>query len=61
MADEQGKAYVWKVDPTSMQVSRSAVELGALSGESITVTTGLASGDWIAVSGVHKLREGGIQ
>ncbi len=58
LADEQGKAYVWKVDPTSMQVSRSAVELGALSGESVTVTSGLASGDWIAVSGVHKLREG---
>jgi RND family efflux transporter MFP subunit len=58
LADEQGKAYVWKVDPSSMQVSRSAVELGALSGESVTVTSGLASGDWIAVSGVHKLREG---
>lgn len=58
LADEQGKAYVWKVDPSSMQVSRSPVELGPLSGESVTVTSGLASGDWIAVSGVHQLREG---
>ncbi len=58
LADEEGRAYVWKVDPTSMQVSRSAVELGELSGDSVTVTTGLASGDWIAVSGVHQLREG---
>ena len=35
-----------------------AVELGALSGENVTVTSGLSTGDWIAVSGVHQLREG---
>ena len=58
LADEQGKAYVWKVDPSSMQVSRSPVELGPLTGKSVTVTSGLAGGDWIAVSGVHQLREG---
>lgn len=58
LADEQGQAYVWKVDPSSMQVRRSKVVLGALSGASVTVTSGLAGGDWIAVSGVHQLREG---
>ncbi len=58
LADEQGNAYVWKVDRSSMQASRAAVELGALTGDSVTVTSGLASGDWIAVSGVHQLREG---
>ena len=58
LADEQGKAYVWKVDPSSMQVSRSPVELGPLTGKSVTVTSGLVGGDWIAVSGVHQLREG---
>ena len=58
LADEQGRAYVWKVDPSSMQISRSPVELGPLSGESVTVTSGLANGDWIAVSGVHQLRDG---
>lgn len=58
IADEQGGAYVWKIDPTSMEVSRLAVELGGLSGENVMVTSGLSAGDWIAVSGVHQLREG---
>lgn len=58
LADEQGKAYVWKVDPSNMQVSRLKIELGPLSGESVSVTSGLVSGDWIATSGVHQLREG---
>lgn len=58
LADEQGKAYVWKIDPSNMQVSRVAVELGLLAGDSVTVTNGLANGDWVAVSGVHQLREG---
>ncbi|MFT5695457.1 MAG: RND family efflux transporter MFP subunit [Myxococcota bacterium] len=58
VADEQGKAYVWKIDPSSMQVSRSSVELGGLTGESVAVASGLSTGDWIAVSGVHQLREG---
>ena len=57
-ADEEGKAYVWKVAPSSMQVSRQAVKLGALAGEDVTVTEGLSIGDWIAISGVHQLREG---
>jgi len=58
LADEQGEAYVWKIDPSNMQVSRLAVELGSLAGDSVTVTNGLANGDWVAVSGVHQLREG---
>jgi RND family efflux transporter MFP subunit len=58
VADEEGKAYVWKVAPSSMQVSRQAVKLGALAGEDVTVEKGLSTGDWIAISGVHQLREG---
>ncbi len=58
VADEQGKAYVWKVDPSSMLVSRLAVELGVLSADNVTVKKGLSTGDWIAISGVHQLREG---
>ena len=57
-ADEEGKAYVWKIDPSSMLASRLAVELGALSGDNVTVKEGLSTGDWIAISGVHQLREG---
>ena len=56
--DDQGKAYAWRIDPDSMQVSRVPVELGAMAGEEVRVLSGLAGGDRIAISGVHHLREG---
>jgi multidrug efflux pump subunit AcrA (membrane-fusion protein) len=56
--DEQSNAYVWRVDPDTMQVSRMRVELGAMSGEKIRILNGLEQGDRIAISGVHHLREG---
>lgn len=58
VADEQGKAFVWRVDPSNMTVRRAAVELGELSGSDVTILSGLADGDLIAISGVHQLREG---
>jgi len=57
-ADAQGKAHVWKLDTGSMQVHKTAVELGSLSGDSVAVINGLSPGDQIAASGVHQLREG---
>ncbi len=57
-ADEQGNAYVWVVRPESMQTIRVAVELGTMSGAEVRVLKGLKSGDQIAISGVHFLREG---
>jgi len=58
LADERGDAYVWKVDPTTMQVSRGAVSLGAMAGDTVAVRDGLENGDWVALTGVHHLREG---
>lgn len=58
LADETGTAYVWRIDPSSMEAHRLPVVLGALSGSNVAVTSGLEPGDWIAVSGVHELREG---
>ena len=58
VADESGSAYVWKVDPSSMRVSRAPVELGELSGTRVQIRSGLGEGDLIAISGVHHLREG---
>ena len=58
VADAKGNAYVWLVDPSSMTVHRSPVELGELSGSDVGVKSGLSIGDQIAVSGVHQLREG---
>ncbi len=58
LADDEGNATVWKVDPDSMQVSRISVELGEVTGADVEITSGVNAGDRIAVSGVHALREG---
>ena len=58
VADEGGSAFVWRLDPATMKVSRAAVEVGQLSGSSVTVTSGLSSGDEIAISGMAQLRDG---
>ena len=58
LTDETGQAFVWIVDSSTMTVARTPVELGELSGSQVAVTSGLASGQQIAVSGVHQLRDG---
>jgi RND family efflux transporter MFP subunit len=58
LADESGGATVWVVDPDSMTVRRTEVVLGEMSGDEVEVRSGLSSGDLIAISGVHQLREG---
>ena len=57
LSDDTGKAFVWRVDPASMQVQRAPVELGELSGAQTEIRSGLANGDMIAISGVHQLRD----
>jgi RND family efflux transporter MFP subunit len=58
LADETGTASVWVVDPSSMKVRRAQVQVGELSGSDVEVRGGLRSGDVIAISGMHQLREG---
>lgn len=58
IAADDGKTFVWKVDPATMTVSRAEVQLGQLSGADTEVAAGLEAGDRIAVTGVHSLREG---
>ena len=57
-SDEQGNAYVWRVDPDTMKVSRAPVVLGQMSGADVLVSSGLSKGDRIATSGVAHLQEG---
>ena len=56
--DEQGNAYVWLVDPDSMQVTRKPVTLGEVYAANVRITSGLQNGDRIAISGVTSLQEG---
>lgn len=57
LADDSGKAFVWKVDPESMTVSRAPVELGDLLDNRVKIAAGLAEGDVVAISGVNELRD----
>lgn len=58
VADEAGQATVWLVEEESMTVRRQPVALGELGGDDVIVTSGLSSGDVVAISGVAQLREG---
>lgn len=58
VADSGDAPYVWVVDPASMRVTRRTVSVGRLVGTQIQVESGLSAGEWVAVSGVHQLRDG---
>jgi len=58
LAAETEQPFVWSVDPESMRVSRTPIELGELTGSSVEVRAGLEGGGLIVLSGVHQLREG---
>ena len=57
LADDSGKAFVWKVDPETGSVSRAPVELGDLIDDRVLITAGLEEGDMVAISGVSLLRD----
>ena len=58
VSDDNGESSVWLIDPTSMHILRAPVRLGEFSQSMVEVHQGLTSGDWVAISGVHQLREG---
>lgn len=58
IAGEGGKGSVWMIDPDALVASRREVTVGELTGSKIEVKSGLEPGEVIAISGVHKLRDG---
>ena len=56
--DEQGQAFVWRLDEGDMTVHAQPVAVGPLTGSFIEVTAGLDGGETIAMSGLQQLREG---
>jgi RND family efflux transporter MFP subunit len=58
VADDAGNSFVWRYDSSSSEVSRAMVTIGDMSGADILITSGLESGDTIAVAGAAHLREG---
>jgi multidrug efflux system membrane fusion protein len=57
-SDAEHQAFVWKVDPGSMTVSRQPVELGTMHGSMVDIKSGLQEGDIIATSGLRVLEAG---
>ena len=58
LADSDGSAFVWRVDRSSMTVTRAGVEIGAVTGDQIQLLGGLSPADVIVTTGVHNLRDG---
>jgi RND family efflux transporter MFP subunit len=56
--DDIDKTYVWIIDKESKHVTKREVSTGSLKDSGIIVTQGLNAGEWIAIAGVHYLREG---
>ena len=57
-SDPDGKAFVWRLDPATMTVSKVPVTIGDASGSRIEVSGELAAGDEIVISGVPQLQPG---
>jgi RND family efflux transporter MFP subunit len=57
-SDDKKQPMIWRIDPESKKVTPVPVTVGDLSGSDIYIKKGLKEGDLIAISGVHKLRDG---
>jgi RND family efflux transporter MFP subunit len=57
-SDPDGKAFVWRLDPATMTVSKVPVTIGDVSDSMIEVSGELAAGDEIVISGVPQLQPG---
>ena len=53
-----GESFVWIIDENTTKVARRAVKTGELTDFGSRVNDGLQPGEWIAIAGVHYLREG---
>ena len=56
--DTEKQNYVWVIDDQAKTVTRRAVATGQLTEVGIIIMQGLKPGEWIALAGVHSLREG---
>ena len=56
--DTEKQNYVWVINDQTKTVSRRAVTPGELTETGIRIMEGLKAGEWIAIAGVHSLREG---
>ena len=56
--DTEKQDYVWVIDDQTRTATRRAITSGQLTETGIIIKDGLKPGEWIALAGVHSLREG---
>ena len=56
--DGKKEKFIWVIDEKSGQVSMRKVATGKLSDSGIMIDKGLSPGEWVAIAGVHSLKEG---
>ena len=56
--DTEKQNYVWVIDDQTKTATRRAVNTGKLTETGIIIVEGLKPGEWVALAGVHSLREG---
>jgi RND family efflux transporter MFP subunit len=52
------QAYVWKITPKNMVITKQAVTVGSIKNQGIEILSGLNTSDMIATTGIHFLKEG---
>lgn len=55
--DEEGRSCVWRIDPGTMRVVKTPVQVGAFEAEDARILSGLEDGDRIVTAGARFLRE----
>ncbi len=60
LARTESGPSVWVVDPKTGKVSPRPVKVGQFREDGVTVTEGLAAGEFVVTAGVHKLRAGQV-
>ncbi|QLC74143.1 efflux RND transporter periplasmic adaptor subunit [Pseudomonas sp. LPB0260] len=58
LSAEQGRPFVWVVDPADSSLKRTPVRIGAYGEKTVPVLEGLKADDWVVAAGVQVLREG---
>jgi RND family efflux transporter MFP subunit len=60
LVEQDGKTFVWTVDPRSKAVTLRAVRVAARMNSTVVVTEGVTAGDRVVTAGVHSLAAGQV-
>lgn len=60
LSAEQGRAFVWVLEPATGKVQRRYVQLGAYTQTMASIVSGVHQDDWVVVAGVQLLHEGQV-